>query len=424
MMFKALLRRNFALLWGGQFISGIGDWALMIALPFYVYQLTGSALQTGAMFIVETLPRILFGSLVGVFVDRWDRRRTMIISDFMRAGVLLFLLLVHSSSLLWLVYIVAGTQASIALFFNPAYSAITPLLVEKQQLTAANSLEAFSDATTRFIGPPLGGILLGLLGLQSVVIGDSVSFLVSSLMIFLISMPESQGSEEGVKADTSSGVVLLWKKIWQEWVEGLDLVRRDKAVSAVFLIMSVLMVAQGIINIVLLIFVHNVLHGNASIYGLLITTQGIGTLIGSLLVESANKFLRPAYLSVLTLGIAGIAFLLFINFPSLLSGIVLIPIMGFFAIIFFVTAQTLLQKSVSDTHRGRIFGSFGTTISLSMVVGMGLVSIAGDLLGPIWLLNGAGFLIISGGVIALFTLAGSSTRIVPPLAVEEHNNSN
>jgi MFS family permease len=419
MMFKALLRRNFALLWGGQFISSIGDWALMIALPFYVYQLTGSVLQTGVMFIVETLPRILFGSLVGVFVDRWNRRRTMIISELLRAGVLLILLLVHSSSMLWLVYIVACTQASIALFFNPAYAAITPLLVEEEQLTAANSLEAFSDAATRFIGPPLGGVLLGLLGLQSIVFIDSVSFLFSSLMVLLINMPVSQGTEEDEKAETAPEVTLLWKKVWQEWVEGLGLVRKDLTVSAIFLTMGVLMVAQGIINVVLLIFVHNILHGDASIYGLLITTQGIGTLVGSLLIEQANKLLRPAYLSALTLGISGAAFLAFINFPSLLSGLLLIPVMGVFAIIFFVTAQTLLQKSVPDIQRGRIFASFGTTISLSIVIGMGLVSLAGDRLGPVVLLNGAGILIVSGGIIALFTLSNSNTRIAQQAPTEQ-----
>lgn len=88
-MFAVLGQRNFALLWVGQVVSLIGDWVLLIALPFYVYALTGSVLATGAMFIAETLPRLVLGSLAGVFVDRWDRRWTMIVADVLRALILL-----------------------------------------------------------------------------------------------------------------------------------------------------------------------------------------------------------------------------------------------------------------------------------------------------------------------------------------------
>ena len=95
-MFAVLRKRNFALLWLGQIVSLAGDYMLIVALPYYVFGLTGSILQTGTMFVVETVPRILLGSFAGVFVDRWDRRWTMIISDLSRAAVLLLLLLVHS----------------------------------------------------------------------------------------------------------------------------------------------------------------------------------------------------------------------------------------------------------------------------------------------------------------------------------------
>jgi len=76
-MLAALRQRNFALLWFGQLISLLGDWILFVALPFYIYTLTGSTLATGIMFMVQTLPRLFLGSVAGVFVDRWNRRRTM-----------------------------------------------------------------------------------------------------------------------------------------------------------------------------------------------------------------------------------------------------------------------------------------------------------------------------------------------------------
>jgi hypothetical protein len=90
-MFKLLRQRNFGLLWFGGLISMIGDWVLFIALPIYTYNLTHSSLATGIMFMVGTLPRMLFGSIAGVYVDRWDRQRTMVVADWSRVGLILLL---------------------------------------------------------------------------------------------------------------------------------------------------------------------------------------------------------------------------------------------------------------------------------------------------------------------------------------------
>ena len=90
-MLATLRQRNFALLWFGGLISFAGDWALIIALPVFVYDLTGSTLATGAMFIIQILPRVLLAPVAGVFVDRWDRKRVMVISDIIRGVILLSL---------------------------------------------------------------------------------------------------------------------------------------------------------------------------------------------------------------------------------------------------------------------------------------------------------------------------------------------
>ncbi|HEY3028636.1 MAG TPA: MFS transporter, partial [Bradyrhizobium sp.] len=187
-MFAILRRRNFALLWFGQLISIIGDWVLFIALPFYVYDMTGSALATGMMFAAQLLPSLLLGSVAGVFVDRWNRKRVMIASDVLRGLVLLLLLVVRSPDQLWVVYLVAIAQSTIGQFFVPAKNAIIPNLVDENELIGANSLNAVSDSVTRLIGPSLGGMLMAWLGLTSVVLVVSASFLVSALMIALIAL--------------------------------------------------------------------------------------------------------------------------------------------------------------------------------------------------------------------------------------------
>ncbi|HIC89229.1 MAG TPA: MFS transporter, partial [Anaerolineae bacterium] len=280
-MLHVLRQRNFSLLWFGQLISIIGDWVLFIALPYYVYNLTGSALATGGMFIAETVPRLLLGSLAGVFVDRWDRKRTMIAADLSRAVVLLLLLTVRSVEWLWLVYVVAFTESAISQFFVPAKSAVIPRLVQERDLMAANSLDALSDALTRLIGPSLGGALMSFLGLSSVVLLDTGSYVISAMLILLITAPMDPAGE---RVTSSKGSVAAWAAVWQEWLEGLRLVKGQQLVAGLFAVTGIAMIAQGIINVLLVVFVKDVLGGGALEFGWLATAQGVGGLIGGFVI--------------------------------------------------------------------------------------------------------------------------------------------
>src|SRR5512140_2060319 len=113
-MLNILRRRNFALLWTGGLISLMGDFVLLVALPFFVYEKTGSTFASAVMVAAELLPRLLFGSLAGVFVDRWDRKRVMVLASIGQGIIILPLLLVHSSSMIWIVYLVSFFQVTLA----------------------------------------------------------------------------------------------------------------------------------------------------------------------------------------------------------------------------------------------------------------------------------------------------------------------
>src|SRR5579883_2694751 len=176
-MFAVLRQRNFACLWIGQVVSLIGDWVLFIALPFSIYTLTGSTLATGVMFILQTIPSLCLGSLAGVFVDRWSRKYTMLITNVIQACVLMLLFLVRSPQWIWVVYVFAFIENTVSQFFIPAKTAIIPQLVDEAHLLAANSLNSTSQELTRLVGPLIGGLLFGLFGLKSVIIVDAFSFL-------------------------------------------------------------------------------------------------------------------------------------------------------------------------------------------------------------------------------------------------------
>src|SRR5262245_4780212 len=123
-MLALLRRRSFALVWAGGLVSLAGDWALITGVPLVVYQMTGSTLAVGMTLMANSLPRLACGSMAGVFVDRWDRRRTMMVADVLLGLALLPLLLVRSAEWLWLVAAVLLVEGALAQFYRPAESAL------------------------------------------------------------------------------------------------------------------------------------------------------------------------------------------------------------------------------------------------------------------------------------------------------------
>lgn len=397
-MFAALRQRNFAFLWFGQVISLIGDWVLFVALPFYIYTLTGSTLATGIMFIVQTIPRIFFGSVAGVFVDRWNRKYTMLIAELSQAFVLVPLFIVHSQQWLWIVYIFAFIESSISQFFIPAKSAIIPNLVDEQHLLAANSLNSMSQELTRLVGPFLGGALLGLLGISSVILVDIISFLVSAGMIALISLPPTHNLAKQ-QAGTSRPATSL-ARVWHEWLEGLQLVKKEQLITAIFVVIGVAMVGEGIIEVLITAYVKQVMHGNALVLGWLMTAQAIGGIAGSLIVVQVSKILHPTRLIPLSALIFGSLILVIVHIPLLAVVLPLITLIGIAVIGFFVSLLTLLQSNVVDEYRGRIFGTLNTLQAVTMLFGMVLASGLGDRLGVITMLEGDAAFNILAGVLA------------------------
>src|SRR5215467_9863466 len=178
-MIKALRQRDFALLWLGGLISLAGDWILAVGLPIYVFLLTHSVLATGLAFLVSRLPAIVLGSVAGVFVDRWDRKRTMVIANILLAVTLLPLLLVRSAEQVWIVYAVSAVESVLEQFVGPAQNALIPALVTEERLVAANSLNSLSSNLARLGGPALGGVVAAVWGLWGIVLGDAVSYAVA-----------------------------------------------------------------------------------------------------------------------------------------------------------------------------------------------------------------------------------------------------
>lgn len=360
-----LRQRSFALLWTAGLISQIGDWLLLLSLPLYVYQQTGSSLATGAAFAAGLLPRIVFGSLAGVLVDRWDRKLTMVAADLLRAALLLLLLLVQSPDWLWLVYVVAFGEATLAMFFVPANSALHPTIVAagvppelvRERLVAANALFAQRRSVVALAGPPLGGALLGLLGLPALVLLDSASFIASAVLVWLIRVPPVVRDAAPAEARAPMRPVSLTVQMWREWLAGLGLVRRHPLLRGLFAVESVRMLADGIVGASIVIFVAQVLGGDGQTLGWWVTANAIGGLVGGVLIGRLSARLRPSTSFGVALLLGGVLALVRTNVPMLGLALLVNGLIGACWSGGQVGQQTLLQEGVADRFRGRVFGA-------------------------------------------------------------------
>jgi MFS family permease len=413
-----LRQRNFVLLWVAGLVSTIGDMVLFIALPFYVFDLTHSTLATGTILIAETIPRILFGSVAGVFVDRWDRRRTLVSADLLRAALLLPLLGFHSADTLWLVYAVGFVQSAIGQFFRPAKGALIPNLVAADDLTAANALNAQADASTTLLGPLAGGAVFTLFGLPGVIWIDSASFLGSAILIALIAQAARAAASPAREPASDPTVPANWQAIIGEWQDGLRLVRESPLLIALFAVTGCVVLADGVTNALFVPLVKEVMQVTPLQFSYLFSATGAGRIIGLTLIGRYGRHLEPYQLMALGSVAAGALFFVLVHVNSywiiLPTLVVLVgPIPGIN-----VGIDTLIQTTVTDAYRGRIFGALGAILGLVTLLGMVFSSTTGNLLGVGTLVDLAAAGYLAAGLVALVALRGKTPETVGQDAVE------
>ncbi|MHA2153189.1 MAG: MFS transporter, partial [Candidatus Thorarchaeota archaeon] len=164
---SVLSHRDFSYLWSGQLVSNIGTAISSLALMFYAFDLTGSAMSMAILAMAQVLPVVVFAGFVGVYVDQWNRKKIMIASDVVRAiTILLIPLTVYFPTVMptiYWVYLLTFIYATANAWFFPARSASIPNLVEGDELVAANSLSQMTFQVVQLVVPPVGGLLVALL---------------------------------------------------------------------------------------------------------------------------------------------------------------------------------------------------------------------------------------------------------------------
>lgn len=410
-MLMLLRQRNFTLLWLGGLISMIGNWVLLAALPYYIYDTTDSALASSALIIAYVLPYLLFGSVAGVFVDRWDRKRTMVVANLIQAMFTLLLLLIVSSDFLWIAYVVVFMESTLANFSGPAENALLPRLVGEEHLQSANAMNGLNDNLARLIGPSLGGALIGLVGLESVVLVDSASFLIAAVLISGIASQAKAAQPNNGEAVSAAE---SWKTFWREWRSGLALAWSNRIVATLFIVAGIITLGDNILSALIAPFIKDVVQGGAVGFGLVLTVRGVGGLFASLVLGQVGRRISPSALLVLGNVLTGLLLLVIFNVPLFTVTLLLIALIGVTAVAGMTSQFTLLQQSVPDEYRGRVFGAFGSTGALLGLAGTALGGFFGDQIGVVPVLNVSAMLSILGGLVALRLLRNKQSPSTSP----------
>jgi len=395
-------------------VSQLGDWALLLALPLFVYSRTHSITSTGALVTVQLLPRLVFSPIAGVLADRWNRKLTLIGADVFRAGLLLLLVAMAAGAPLGLVYAVALLEASASQLFVAADGALLPVIVRRENLLRANSLLSVGTSTIRLVGPPAGGLLFAVLGLTASAIVDSGSFVLSALLLLGIRLPAAaraaaEGAGDGVRAIPAAFV--------RELAEGVRCIVTSRVFEALCLVLGTVMVAQGMLETLLVPFVVDVLHLDPTRYGVLTAAQGLGALLGALALGAVSRYLTSGRIVGAALVVAGVGLVGFVVARPLALSAATLFLLSVPLVAASAWMQSYYQEHVDNELLGRVFGLTETVSSVGILLGVGAASLLGGHVGVVpLLLAAAGLLVVTGAaaVVALWTARTGQTDVAAP----------
>lgn len=362
-----LLRRNraFRLLWLGQVVSQMGDWFNTIALYTIILNLTGSGRDIGLLLVARFLPSFLFGPLSGVVADRFSRQRIMIITDILRALVVLGFLFVRTPDQLWLVYVLTVFQLGLSTFFEPAKTAAIPSIVEDRDLVAANAISSVTWSVMLTLGAAIGGVITGWFGTDVAFILDGATYLLSAALIASIRVQKRRKREpQKLTIGRALGIT--------QTIEGIRYVKDRPRVLALLLVKPAWGLGGGILTL-LAVFGERIFpvgKSAATGIGVLFAARGIGTAVGPIVARRMAGEVdtrMQAWIGIAFL-IGGVFYAAFGSATSFVFALIVLGVAHCGGSILWVFSTVLLQRSVEDNFRGRVFAAELALLTLTMAM--------------------------------------------------------
>ncbi len=359
-MFAVFRRRDFSLLWSAQLISTAGSALTDLAAAIWVYRETNSALAVGLTLMATAVPSLVVGLLAGVYVDRHDRKRIMIVTCLIQSVIVGALALTVEMDSIVGLYVLILLNAGVKQFFDPAHDSLIPEMASDEELTAANaflSIAAFGSTAIGFAG---AGLLASTIGLTWAFILDAASFLFCAVLLSLMGrypmpIPEDKASVAVIVANLRVGISTLFS---------------TPIIRSLFIVGAFMFVAFGLWNVLLLPFSIRILGATEFEYGLQEGLTSVGFVVGSLFMARFARLLpEPAWIviSLVGMGIAGIAYALATSVPV---AILLVTVSGFLQPPSSVSRSVLLQRNTPREMRGRVFSAFYVMRDVIFLIGM------------------------------------------------------
>ncbi|HUX37939.1 MAG TPA: MFS transporter [Rectinemataceae bacterium] len=387
--FPALGRRNFRLFWFGQIVSLTGTWMQNIGQDWLVLQLTGSAAKLAAVSAMQFLPMMLFSVFAGPFIDRFPKRRTIIVTQSILAVLALVLALIvwfHVAQY-WMILVLAFLLGMVTLVDNPTRQAFVIELAGRDVLMNAVSLNSAAFNSARMFGPAVAGLLIELLGIAPCFFLNALSFLAVIGALLKVDTPNRVGASP----------VGSLKEVIASVGEGIAHVRSRPAILRPLLLMGVLSTFVINYNVFVPTFAKINLGQNASGYGFLMTALGIGSLIAAI-SQAARSKSGPSQFRI-WLGAAGMsgAILLVGLQRSYPLTALLLAFAGFFTITLSTSMNTSIQLAAADDYRGRVMSLWSWVLGGVSPIGSLWAGSVSELSSP------AVSMAVSGGIGLVFT---------------------
>ena len=364
---SVLAHRDFSLLWSGQLVSNIGTAIASLALMFYAYALTGSAMAMAILAIAQTLPVVAFAGPIGVYIDQWNRKKIMVASDVVRAvTILLIPLTIYfppvMPTIYW-VYLLTFVYATANAWFFPARSASIPNLVEGDELVAANSLSQMTFQVVQLVVPPVGGILVALLApdyfLAFAINSAAFAFSAVALQRIKINLVPNRGADDK-------------ESLMAQIKQGARYVIGNSILSFLFVFAMLLAVSSGILNALFMPYLEGELGLGSAQIGLVLSAGAASGATAAVYFSRKKTIDRPLYLVALAGLLAGFAVFALVLAFDLLTVMLSWAMIGAVDVILNIPLTVLMQELVEDELRGRVFALLNVAFTALQVVGMGL----------------------------------------------------
>ena len=387
-MFSVFRNRSFTLLWIGQLISSMGSALTALAASILVYRVTGSEQSVGLMLIATSGPTLVIGLIAGVFVDRFDRKRIILISDLLRAILIFLIPFLILFNINWLYVIVALTSA-ITQFFDSAHASILPEVTSEKELSAATSLMAVSSLGSTTVGFAVAGFIATSLNIEWAFYLDGFSFLISAVLILFMSVPALPVTE-----DTSV------RAIGRNLLAGLNVVGKTPILRSLFIVIAPIYLIFGLEISLFLPFTLRELGGTEFHFGLQEAAEAIGIALGSIgMARLADRIRAGQWLAISYLSMAA-AMIIYSFSHSVWLAILAMGISGLLNAPSYIGEQIVIQRAAPREMRGRVNSSYFVVRDVMYVAGMALAGLA-DVMNVRTLFMLSAFVLVIAGAVVL-----------------------